>query len=132
MKVAEHIAGDVLTMSLAGQLNAAGAETLETRLLKTTRDGARWILLDCSRLYFIDSIGLRVVLQSTRRLSALGGALALCGLPASIQQIFDVSGFTQACRISPNPSAGVEALSAEAQRLPQDGVGRSLSSGTSN
>ena len=132
MKVAEHIAGDVLTMSLAGHLNAAGAETLETRLLKTTRDGARWILLDCSRLYSIDSIGLRAVLQNTRRLSALGGALALCGLPESIQQILDVSGFTQACRISLNPSAGVEALSAEAQRLPQAGVERSLSSGTSN
>ena len=132
MKVAEHIAGDVLTMSLAGQLNAAGAETLETRLLKTTRDGARWILLDCSRLYSIDSIGLRAVLQNTRRLSALGGALALCDLPEGIQQIFDVSGFTQACRISPNPSAGVEALSAEAKRPPQDGVERIANGVSSN
>ena len=132
MRIAEKIAGDILTISLAGHLNAEGAETLEARLLETTRKGTRWILLDCSHLYSMDSIGLRAVLQITRRLNALGGALALCSLPENIQQMFDIPGFTQACLILPDLSAGVAALAPEARHSPQSGVGRAANGGAAN
>ena len=132
MKIAEKIAGDILTISLTGHLNAEGAETLEARLLETTRKGTRWILLDCSHLYSMDSIGLRAVLQITRRLNALGGALALCSLPENIQQMFDIPGFTQACLILPDLSAGVAALAPEARHSPQAGVGRAANGGAAN
>lgn len=119
MKLSEHITGDVLTVGLAGRLNAAASETLETRLLKTTQDGTRWILLDCSRLYSMDIVGLRSVLQNARRLDALGGALVLCDLRESVQQLFDISGFDKACRILPSLSAGVKALTAAAKSSTQ-------------
>ena len=124
MKIAENIVGDILTISPTGHLNVEGAETLEARLLETTRKGTRWILLDCRHLYSMDSIGLRAVLQITRRLNALGGALALCSLPENIQEMFDIPGFTQACLIFPNLSAGLDALASEARRSPQPGIGR--------
>ena len=119
MKLSEHITGDVLTIAVAGHLSASAAETLETRLLETTQDGARWIVLDCSRLYSMDIVGLRAVLQNVRRLNALGGALVLCDLRSNIQKLFDISGFDKECLILPSSSAGIKALTTAAKSSPQ-------------
>ena len=57
--------------------------------------------LDCSRLEYISSAGLGVLLKTQKRLTASGGKLRLVGVNRHLQDIFRYSGFDQIFEIAP-------------------------------
>lgn len=59
-------------------------------MLKTGTD----MLFECSGLEYISSSGLRIILLVHKKLTDLGGRLALTHVLPSIQSIFDMTGFT--------------------------------------
>ncbi len=54
--------------------------------------GASHLLLDCARLEYINSVGLRVFLLAARQISP-EGALAFCGLTPNVKLIYETIGF---------------------------------------
>lgn len=70
---------------------------MTSRQLKDVLDaevGARPLLLvlDLSRLTFMDSWALHVILVASRDLRAAGGALALAHPPAEVRRLLELSG----------------------------------------
>jgi len=61
------------------------------------------VSLDCSRLEYISSAGLGVLLKTQQRLMADGGKLRLLGLSRHLRDIFTYSGFDQIFEIEPAP-----------------------------
>jgi anti-sigma B factor antagonist len=61
------------------------------------------ITLDCSRLEYISSAGLGVLLKTQKRLLASNGKLRLSGVNRHLQDIFGYSGFDQLFEIEPAP-----------------------------
>jgi anti-sigma B factor antagonist len=59
------------------------------------------VTLDCSRLEYISSAGLGVLLKTQKRLLASGGKLRLSGVSRHLQDIFGYSGFDQLFEIEP-------------------------------
>ena len=59
------------------------------------------VTLDCSRLEYISSAGLGVLLKTQKRLLASGGKLRLAGVNRHLQDIFGYSGFDQLFEIEP-------------------------------
>ena len=53
------------------------------------------VTLDCSRLEYISSAGLGVLLKTQKRLMASAGKLRLTGVNRHLQDIFQYSGFDQ-------------------------------------
>jgi len=53
------------------------------------------VTLDCSRLEYISSAGLGVLLKTQKRLMGAGGRLRLTGVNAHLRDIFQYSGFDQ-------------------------------------
>ena len=82
---------------VAGRLDAAQAPAAQAFL-----DGVQGIVtLDASRLEYISSAGLGVLLKTQKRLLGSGGKLRLAGVGKHVRDIFVYSGFDQIFEIEP-------------------------------
>lgn len=93
MSLATENTGDVLIVQPEGQIHSANAAAIETDLMGHVDKGARKVLIDMSRLEFISSAGLRVLLVLAKRLKQESGKLVLCRLNPQVREVFEISGF---------------------------------------
>ncbi len=103
-------AGRVLVAALQGQLDTRSAPQLEKALEAALAGGKTELLVDCGRLDFVTSAGLRVLLMTGKRLASVGGRLALCALNPSVKEVFDISGFAALFPILPAREPALEWL----------------------
>ena len=82
---------------IAGRLDAAQCAAAQSFLDRV--EGP--VTLDCSRLEYISSAGLGVLLKTQKRLMASSGKLRLAGVNRHLQDIFQYSGFDQIFEIEP-------------------------------
>lgn len=103
--------GPALVVALDGRLDSTNAKSLEEELMPLI--GARnAVVLDFEKLTYISSAGLRTILLTGKRLRGNAGVLALCNLPPSIREVFEISGFLSIFQVHDNRAAAVEAVSA--------------------
>lgn len=93
MEIATRTENDVTLVTLAGSLDSNTSPRAQAALDGILAGGARKVVLDLSRVDYISSAGLRVMLATAKRLSA-GGALRLFGLNETVREVFDISGFS--------------------------------------
>lgn len=84
-------------VAVAGRLDAAQAPTAEAFLSGVQGT----VTLDASRLDYISSAGLGVLLKTQKRLMAAGGKLRIRGLTGPVRDVFAYSGFDQIFEIDP-------------------------------
>lgn len=82
---------------IAGRLDASQSATAQAFLDKV--EGT--VTLDCSRLEYISSAGLGVLLKTQKRLLEKAGKLRLSGVSRHLLDIFTYSGFDQLFEIEP-------------------------------
>jgi len=74
---------------IAGRLDAAQSAVAQSFLDKVQGP----VTLDCSKLEYISSAGLGVLLKTQKRLLAANGKLRLAGVKGHLRDIFQYSGF---------------------------------------
>ena len=84
---------------VAGRLDAAQAPSAQAFLDRMQGT----VTLDCSRLEYISSAGLGVLLKTQKRLMGSAGKLRLSGVNRHLQDIFVYSGFDKILEIEPAP-----------------------------
>ncbi len=77
-----------------GNLDTNTAPDAEERLGELLEKGVTKILVDFTTLDYISSAGLRVLLVTTKRLGGAGGSLRICGLNETVDEVFEISGFS--------------------------------------
>lgn len=92
ISIASESLNDLLIFSPQGQLNSVNAAATETELIGHVAAGQK-IALDLSKLDYISSAGLRVVLVLAKRLKQADGKLVLFGLQPHVHEVFEISGF---------------------------------------
>jgi anti-sigma B factor antagonist len=83
-------AGDVHIIELHGELDIAGAPSLEEELLRVEATDASAIVCDLGGLEFIDSTGLRLIVMAADRCSATGRFSILPG-SKQVQRVFEIT-----------------------------------------
>lgn len=83
--------GDVVIVECAGSLDAETAPELKAALMPKIDGGAQRVVFDASKLLFVDSTGLGVLIALQRKLRSVSGAFALSGLSDDVQSIFHVT-----------------------------------------
>jgi anti-sigma B factor antagonist len=97
-------------LTLIGELDLASTPLLEQRIKQFCDDGATEILLDLSRLAFMDSTGLRVILNSAEVCQRYDCEFSLTPGPPAVQRVFEITGmlkhlpFTGPTATSPSTS----------------------------
>jgi len=84
--------GSTLTVALEGRLDTTTAPDLEKEL-KTGLDGVNELIMDFSKLDYISSAGLRVLLSAHKQMSKLGG-MKVTNVNEMVMEVFEVTGFS--------------------------------------
>jgi len=82
--------GAALTLALEGRLDTVTSPDLENEL--KALDGVDTLTLDFSKLDYISSAGLRVLLSAHKQMSAKGG-MKVTNVNEIVREVFDVTGF---------------------------------------
>ena len=83
--------GDAVVV-LQGELDLAGSAALEAEMERLAAlDGVERVVLDLSRLEFMDSSGLRAVALADRALRAAERELTLVRGPDVVQRVFEIT-----------------------------------------
>ena len=84
--------GTNLQIALAGRLDTVTAPELEKEL-NASLDVAESLTLDFSKLDYISSAGLRVLLSAHKTMSKKGG-MKIANVNEIVKEVFDVTGFS--------------------------------------
>jgi anti-sigma B factor antagonist len=84
------------TLTPAGELDMATARELESALDNVWRDGITDLLLDLRELEFIDSTGVRLMIEVVKCCQASGCQLEVTRGVDGVQRIFDLCGLEDA------------------------------------
>ncbi len=84
--------GAKLCVDLEGRLDTVTAPDLE-KCFKEALPGTAELTIDCQKLDYVSSAGLRVLL-STQKIMNKQGSMKLTHVSESIMEIFEVTGFT--------------------------------------
>jgi len=111
MEFQEEQAGDACIVVLKGRLDGAASSEFADRIGTLIAGGRSRLLLDFAAVTLVTSAGLRALLMIVKRMKGEGGALALCSVPPTVREVFDISGFTPMLNIH---AGRAEALAAVA------------------
>jgi len=78
---------DVLIIEVTGKLDADTSEYLMDCVQGEIEDGARCIVLDCSRLEYISSLGLGTLVRASLRVRKEDGAVVLSGVEGMVAEV---------------------------------------------
>jgi anti-anti-sigma factor len=89
----------------AGRVDQSNVESFQRDLaphLQKCAEGQDQLILDLSKLEYISSAGLRVLMLAARQSKAQKGILLLTGLTPLVQEILEISKFTTVLSIMPS------------------------------
>ena len=91
MTIEKKMNGTALEIALEGRLDTMTAPELEAELNKSL-EGADSLTLDFSKLEYISSAGLRVLLSAHKAMNSKGG-MKVTHVNEIVQEVFEVTGF---------------------------------------
>ncbi len=103
----------VLLLRVSGELDLGTIGSLQSAVGDRVGPGVR-VLLDLEGLRFCDSTGLGTIIKLHRRLTDLGGVLALCAPGQRVLDVLSISGVDQVISVYPSVPAAIKVLGAPA------------------
>jgi anti-anti-sigma factor len=92
-------------LSLAGELDLASVPQMEEGLQDATQASPARVVVDLTRLAFIDSTGLRLLLQADARAREHGYELVLRPGEPTVQRVFEVTGAMDVLHFEDSPAS---------------------------
>ena len=110
MEFAQEQAGDVVIVRLSGRLDSSAAQLAEDSLGRALADAAPRLAIDMSKLAYISSAGLRVLLVVLKKAQQAKGKVVLFGLLPNGREVFSISGFDRIFAIEADAAAAIAAI----------------------
>ena len=92
MKIEKTLNGSSLKLAIEGRLETTTAPELDA-IVKNELNGITDLTFDFSKLDYISSAGLRVML-SAHKIMIKQGKMKICGVNDIVREIFDITGFS--------------------------------------
>jgi anti-sigma B factor antagonist len=87
--------GDLGTIRAVGELDLDSVPTLAAEIAQVRQAGCRRVVVDLREVSFLDSSGLRLLLDCSAEARQDGHTLALIPGPPAVQRVFEVTGTTE-------------------------------------
>jgi anti-anti-sigma factor len=94
MKVTIQEVDSVTVVRIEGNLDTNTSPEAQEHFDGLLEQGASKILVDCAKVDYVSSAGLRVLLATVKGLTAAGGGLRISGLNETVREVFEISGFS--------------------------------------
>ena len=92
MKIETRNEGPALVVAPAGRLDGTGAPVLETELRDAAMRARGHVVLDCHRIAYIASAGLRAIVIGAKACMQEGGELAVAALLPQCRAVMETTG----------------------------------------
>ncbi len=110
MEITTRKQGDASIVAIVGKLDSATSPKAQQALDEIVSGGARKLAVDFSKLDYISSAGLRVLLSIARKLKVTGGTLRTFGHNETVREVFDISGFSTILAVFPSEADALDGL----------------------
>lgn len=117
MQIASQRYVDVVVVTPEGRLDFGNAADLERALapcLAAANEAPAGVVVDCRRVDYISSIGLRALMVAAKALRARGARIAAAGLQPVVAEIFAISRFHAVVEVFGTPELALASMSAAA------------------
>ena len=95
-------------VDIEGSLDTNTSPDAGSLLTQLIEQGASKILVNFEKVEYISSAGLRVLLAAAKELKGRGGDLRLCHLNETVQDVFEMSGFSSILSVFKSESEAIE------------------------
>lgn len=123
MKIDDWQEGDILPESptkmpktdrsnvlpLEGEIDLHVSPRIATSLSERVARKPKKLVVDLSKVTYIDSSGLAVLIEGMQNVEAYGGQFALAGLQEAVRPIFEIARLDQVFKIFPDVDAALSA-----------------------
>ena len=89
----------VSVISIEGNLDTNTSKEANDTITELIDEGGINLIFDFTKLDYISSTGLRVLLATMKRIKPLNGAMSVCGLNETVKEVFEISGFTMLIKL---------------------------------
>ena len=91
MTIDKKLEGSALTIALEGRLDTTTSPDLE-EVLSSSLDGVSELVFDFTKLDYLSSAGLRVLLSAQKRMNKQG-SMKLVHVNDAVKEVFEITGF---------------------------------------
>jgi anti-sigma B factor antagonist len=89
-------------VSVTGRLDTSSSSAFDSQTASLLNEKHRRILLDCSELSYISSMGLRSLLRIVKHTAQCGGRTGIFSVPSQILEVMEISGLQSLLDIYPD------------------------------
>lgn len=93
MEIAQTRQNDVCILSLNGRLDSNSSTELDRKITKLIEGESIRLIVDCKKLDYITSAGLRIMIKTAKMLKGKNGAFVLCEMADYVREVFEIAGF---------------------------------------
>lgn len=93
MNIEERNFGEITVLDLAGKIDVNSSKIFQDKFTEITIRNSKFIVLNCEKLSYVSSSGLRVFLMFLKHINKIGGKLVICSMSEIIYEVFEISGF---------------------------------------
>ncbi len=97
-----------ILLRLDGRLDASSIQILERKIDKLIEERHTQLLLDFTRVDYLSSAGLRILLAAAKKLKAKKGTLVLFSLQEEISEVVKMAGFDRILQICANEKEALQ------------------------
>ena len=90
---------DETVVAIAGRVDTVTSSELEKSIQPYLSETAITLVFECSKLDYVSSSGLRVILMAHKQVSAKGGKFILRNLIPEVRSVIDLTGFSRIINI---------------------------------
>ena len=111
MPIDSHRDNGTLIIQTEERVDSVNAQAFYQELDSAIESDDRAVVMDMEKLAYISSAGLRVILQTARKLQQQNAKFAICSLSGTVREVFEISGFDRVIDIHSSQAEAVAAVS---------------------
>ncbi len=100
--------GEVRRVVLVGRLDTAGVDVVETKFGAAIVPNGKNTIVDLSGVTFLASMGIRMLISTTRALSRKGGKLVMFGAGPGVQDVIETAALTEIIPLAASENEALE------------------------
>lgn len=91
MVVKDKMLGDVVVLSVDGEINFNSSPDFRKAFLKVLDSKAKKVVINLSNVAYVDSSGLATLVEALQKIKGGGGRLRLTNLSAKVKSLFEIT-----------------------------------------
>jgi len=115
VKVNAKEIGGIVVMEVEGEVDAEHAPNLKRALIKAKESVEKGLVMDLTKVSFIDSTGLGVLISLMRQMKEQGSELRLTGMQDEVRSIFEITRLYKVFSLSESVEAAVQEIQKNAK-----------------